>query len=118
MEPDKLKELPVWFQLIAYGGLFFGTFAVAILGWVKKNVSGGLFGEKEQGSDKAVVLSAAIADSHSINQLASSIERLIEFLKIDAETDNLRLARNHDRLLDILEELRQLNSTLRQRTLI
>lgn len=117
MEPSKLNELPFWFQVIAGFGLFFGTASIAVLGWLKKNISGGLFGEKESKSD-AVVLSAAIADTASIKELAKSIDRLCHHLERRDEDNADSLDRIHRSIKDLIEETERVTKAIRERTLM
>lgn len=117
MEPAKLNELPFWFQIVAGFGLFFGTASIAVLGWLKKNISGGLFGEKED-KQSAVVLSAAIADSQSIKELAGAIDRLCHHLKQREEDNFDQLDRIHRSVKDLLEETERVTKAIRERTLM
>lgn len=120
MEATKLTDLPLLFQLIAGAGLFFGTAMIAIGGWVYPKLKARLpnaFAPQPK-ANEAVVLSAAIADSHSIQQLAHSIDRLVIFLKEDAEDDARRIDRLDRGLADVLDELRSLNRHMRDRTLV
>lgn len=103
MEPGKLTELPLAFQLVAAAGLFVGTFTLAIGGWLWKHIKPKLpaaLQPPEQQKD-AVVLSAAIADSQSINKLAHAIERLIEVMEDSGEDTERALDRNYKRLGDL-----------------
>jgi vacuolar-type H+-ATPase subunit I/STV1 len=117
MEPSKLNELPFWFQIVAGLGLFFGTASIAVLGWIKKNVSGGLFGEKED-SKSAVVLSASIADSASIKRLAEAVEGLCRHLERRDEDNADGLERIHRSIKDLIEEAERNTKAIRERTLM
>lgn len=117
MEPSKLNELPFWFQIVAGLGLFFGTASIAVLGWIKKNVSGGLFGEKEE-SKSAVVLSASIADSASIKRLAEAVEGLCRHLERRDEDNADGLDRIHRSIKDLIEEAERTTKAIRERTLM
>lgn len=117
MEPSKLNELPFWFQIVAGLGLFFGTASIAVLGWIKKNVSGGLFGEKED-TKSAVVLSAAIADSHSIKRLAEAVEALCRHLEQRDEDQADAMDRIHRSIKDLIDETERVTKAIRERTLM
>lgn len=121
MDATKLSDLPLIFQLIAGAGLFFGTAMIAIGGWVYPKLKARIpsaFQPSQPKHNEAVVLSAAIADSHSIKELAHSIDRLCVFLKDDAEDDARRTDRIDERLHDVLDELRLIKAVLRERTLL
>lgn len=121
MEPKNLAELPIVFQIIAGFGLFFGTFMLAIGGWLWKTIKPKLpdaFKPSETTSHDVVIRSAAIADGEAIRQLAASIVRLIDFLEQDSEDDNRANRRNHEVLSEILASLDGLAKVIRQRTIV
>lgn len=97
--------------------MFFGTASIAVLGWIKKNVSGGLFGEKED-TKNAVVLSAAIADSTAIKQLADAIDRLCHHLRQRDEDNADSLDRIHRSIKDLIEETERVTKAVRERTIV
>jgi hypothetical protein len=121
MEPKTLAELPIVFQIIAGFGLFFGTFMLAIGGWLWKTIKPKLpeaFKPSETSSTDVIIRSASIADGEAIRQLAASIARLIDFLQEDAKDDNTHMRRNHDVLCDIRESLDGLAKMIKQRTIV
>ena len=120
MEATKLSDLPLIFQLIAGAGLFFGTAMIAIGGWVYPKLKARLpsaFAPTPKSND-AVVLSAAIADSQSIKQLAGSIDRLIEYMKEGDELEEIRAERLDEHMKDVVSGLRELKACLRERTIV
>lgn len=121
MEPKQLNELPLVFQIIAGFGLFFGTFMLAIGGWLWKTIKPKLpdaLQPSETNSTDVLIRSASIADSEGIRQLAASIHRLVDFLEQDAEDDNRNSRRNHDVLCEIRESVDGLAKMMRQRTIV
>lgn len=120
MEVTKLSDLPLIFQLIAGAGLFFGTAMIAIGGWVYPKLKARLpsaFAPTPK-ANEAVVLSAAIADSRSINELAHSIDRLCKFLHEASEDEARHNDRIDERLRDVIDELRTIKQVMRERTLV
>ncbi len=121
MEPNKFSELPVLFQVVAGAGLFLGTFMLAIGGWLWKVIKPKLpesmmpTGAPDQ---QAVVLGAAIADSQSIKALAGSIDRLVDFLREDAEDDGHQMKRNRDVLCEIRDSVDALAKHVKNRTIV
>lgn len=108
METKNLAELPLVFQVIAGAGLFFGTFMLAIGGWLWPKIKEKLpeaFKPAEAGSTDVIIRSASIADSQAISHLGGSIERMIEFLRENAEDDSHQMKRNRDVLCEIRDEL-------------
>lgn len=121
MEPKQLAELPLIFQIIAGFGLFFGTFMLAIGGWLWKTIKPKLpeaFKPSETHSTDVVIRSAAIADGEAIRQLAAAITKLLDFLEEDSDDDNRNSKRNHDVLCDIRESVDGLAKMMRQRTIV
>lgn len=120
MDATKLSDLPLIFQVIAGAGLFFGTAMIAIGGWVYPKLKARIPSAFTPATpaNQAVVLSAAIADSQAIKELAHSIDRLCVFLKEDAEDDARRTDRVDERMHDVLDEIRMIKSILRERTLL
>jgi hypothetical protein len=121
MEPKQLSELPLVFQIIAGFGLFFGTFMLAIGGWLWKTIKPKLpdaFKPSETTSTDVLIRSASIADSEGIRQLAASITRLVDFLQEDSEDDNRNSRRNHDVLCEIRDSVDSLAKIIRQRTIV
>lgn len=120
MEATKLTDLPLLYQLIAGAGLFFGTACIAFMGWLwpkLKNKLPEAF-QPPMKANEAVVLSAAIADSAKISELAHSIDRLVIFLKEDAEDDARRVDRLDENVRDVVTELRSIKSAIRERTIV
>ncbi len=103
METKALTEaanLPEWVTTIGSALVFLTTFGFAAYGWIKAKFPTEVKA-KPAGGD-AVVLSAAIADSQSINRLASAIEGMIA-------SDNL----NHIELQLIEKRLQLIHGELR-----
>lgn len=120
MDVKTLSELPLIFQVIAGAGLFFGTAMIAVGGWVYPKLKARLpnaFAPTPK-ANEAVVLSAAIADSQSIKELAHSIERLVKFLHDTAEDEERHKDRIDERLRDVIDELREVKRALRERTIV
>jgi hypothetical protein len=120
MEATKLTELPLIFQLIAGAGLFFGTAMIAIGGWVYPKLKARLpsaFAPTPR-ANEAVVLSAAIADSASIAQLAGAIDRLIEYMKENDTLEEIRHERLDEHMKDVVTGIRELKACLRERTIV
>lgn len=109
MEPKTISEaanLPEWVTTVGSALVFLTTFAFAAYGWIKSKFPTEIKA-KPTGGD-AVVLSAAIADSASINRLASAIEGMIA-------SDNLNrieLQLIEKRLQLIHGEVRSVNEAL------
>lgn len=121
MESKDLASLPVAFQIVAGLGLFFGTFTLAVGGWIWKKIKPELSESLVPGqmsSENVVIKSASIADTNSIKALAGSIDRLIEFLREDAEDDGHQARRNHSVLCEIRDELQTLSKTIKSRTIM
>lgn len=128
MEPKNLAELPLVFQVIAGLGLFFGTFMLAIGGWLWKTIKPKLpdaLQPNETISKDLIIQSASIADSAAIGKLAHAIERLLEVLKDDGEDRERQSNRTHARLGDIAdwlerdhEVLCRLERHMKERTIV
>ncbi|WLJ71244.1 hypothetical protein [Sphingomonas phage Birtae] len=120
MEATKLSELPLIVQLIAGAGLFFGTAMIAIGGWVYPKIKSKLPSALQSAppANEAVVLSAAIADSQSIKQLAGAIDRLVEYMKEGDEIAEIRHERLDEHMKDVVSGLRGLKACLRERTIV
>lgn len=119
MEAKQLAELPLAFQIIAGFGLFFGTFMLAIGGWLWKTIKPKLptaLTETVEPDPKssAVIVGAALADSHSIGKLASSIDKLCERLVDDSEHRDRQSERTYRRLGDVVDALDDLKDTLKR----
>lgn len=115
MEAKNLAELPLVFQIIAGFGLFFGTFMLAIGGWLWKTIKPKLLDAlqpNEASSKDVIIQSASIADSASIAKLAHGIERLIERLDDNSEDDGRQLVRNYNRLGDLNDNLERIHDAL------
>ncbi len=115
---EKLSELPFVFQVVTGFGLFVGAIGVMILGWLKKNFKVGELFNSEHKSSDAVILNAAIADTNSINALAGSIDRLVDFLREDAEDDGHQMKRNRDVLCEIRDSVDSLATVVKKRTIV
>ncbi len=122
MDATKLTDLPLVYQFIAGAGLFFGTAMLGFVGWIWKRVKPTLpdfTGDPTKPVARdAVVLSAAIADSQSISNLAAAIDRLCKHLAEDALDDARRAQRLDERVGDVVSELQHIKAILRDRTLV
>ncbi|MAQ09594.1 MAG: hypothetical protein CMQ11_07145 [Gammaproteobacteria bacterium] len=111
MEPTTISNaanVPEWVTAVGSVLVFLVTFGFASYGWIKARFPTEVKG-KPAGGD-AVVLSAAIADSASINRLASAIEGMIA-------SDNLNrieLQLIEKRLQLIHGEVRSVNEALEE----
>ena len=107
MEPKTISEaanLPEWVTTVGSALVFLTTFAFAAYGWIKSKFPTELKG-KPAGGD-AVVLSAAIADSASINRLASAIEGQIasdNLNRIELQLIEKRLQLIHGEVRSLVE---------------
>lgn len=100
-------ELPTWVTTVGSALVFFASFAVAAYGWFKAKFPTEVKG-KPAGGD-AVVLTANIADSKSINKLADAIEVLCDNLTLERDLSKLQHEVLNERLKLILGELRKFN---------
>lgn len=130
MEAKQLAELPIVFQIIAGFGIFFGTFMLAIGGWLWKTIKPKLLNAVVETVEPAppkdtLVLSAAIADSKAISNLAGAIEKLLTHLGDDSEDRERQSVKTYNRLGDLNDNLERIHETLcrverqlKERTLI
>lgn len=109
MEPTQVAKaaqvLPEWATAVGSFLVFLVTFGFAAYGWIKQKFP---TIDKAKPTGDAVVLSAAIADSASINRLASAIEGMIA-------SDNLNrieLQLIEKRLQLIYGEIKSVNEAL------
>lgn len=109
MEPTEVTkaatQLPEWVTAVGSFLVFLTTFGFAAYGWIKSKFP---TVDPKKPTGEAVVLSAAIADSASINRLASAIEGTIA-------SDNLNrieLQLIEKRLQLIHGEVRSVNEAL------
>lgn len=111
MEPTKVAEaatvLPEWATALGSLLVFLTTFGFAAYGWIKAKFPTDVKA-KSVGGD-AVVLSASIADSRSINKLADAIEVLCDHLALERDLSKLQHEVLNERLKLILGELRKSN---------
>ena len=111
MEPKSLSELPLVFQVIAGFGLFFGTFMLAIGGWlwktIKPKLPASVTGESSVAS--IPISSAQILDTTTFEKLSRSISELIDYLRTKDDDTERELQRGFDRLdktlTDVCKEL-------------
>lgn len=110
MEPTEVSKaavaLPEWVTAVGTFLVFLTTFGFASYGWIKSKFP--TIDEAKPTGD-AVVLSAAIADSQSINKLASAIEVLCDHLALERDLSKLQHEVLNERLKLILGELRKSN---------
>lgn len=115
MEPEKLKDLPLWFQVAAYLGMFVATLLVTLLGWSKKKLSSAL--DTSEHKD-AVVLSASIADKESMRQLASAIEALCVQIRRNDAQDSEDMYHLRRMQLELIENITRLVSAINSKATI
>ena len=117
MELKNLSELPIVFQIIAGFGLFFGTFMLAIGGWLWKSIKPKLPAAlqiTETPKTEVPISSAQILDSAVFSRLSHSIDRLVEVQTDDGEDSARALDRNYKRLGDIQDEVCRTNEILQR----
>lgn len=109
MDPTEVSKataaLPEWVTAVGSFLVFLTTFGFAAYGWVKQKFP---TIDKTKPTGEAVVLSAAIADSASINRLASAIEGMIaadNLNRIELQLIDKRLQLIHGELRSIGEAL-------------
>lgn len=100
---EGLDKLPAWIQVAVFLGVLIATAFASASGWMRdrwfKRL--GQTPSPTPTTKDAVVMSAAIADSAAISNLANGINRLVDFLEQDREDHERR-----DRLLrTCLQEL-------------
>lgn len=109
MEPKTISEaanLPEWVTTVGSILVFLTTFGFAAYGWIKARFPTEIKA-KPAGGD-AVVLSAAIADSASINRLATAIEGMIaadSLNRIELQLIEKRLQLIHGEVRSVNEAL-------------
>lgn len=109
MEPTEVSkaalQLPEWATTVGTFIVGMVTFAFAAYGWIKQKFP---TIDKTKPQGEAVVLSAAIADSATINRLASAIEGMIaadSLNRIELQLIEKRLQLIHGELRSIGEVL-------------
>lgn len=111
MEPKNLSELPFVFQIIAGFGLFFGTFVLAIGGWLWKQIKPKLPASLtvSEVATAVPISSAQILDSSVFEKLSRSISELLVYLRDKDDDTERELQRGFDRidktLTDVVREL-------------
>jgi hypothetical protein len=127
---EELSKLPFVYQAVGAAGIFFGTFMIAIVGWIWKGVKGKL-PEALGGpaSHEIAIPFTQIVDSGVYAKLGVSIEGLIDFLKIKDDGEERELQQGFNSLsrcmTDILKEqerttkaVERLERALEHRTVI
>lgn len=114
MEPTELSKaavvLPEWATAVGSFLVFLTTFGFAAYGWIKQKFP---TIDKAKPTGDAVVLSAAIADSASINRLASAIETMIasdSLNRIELQLIEKRLQLIHGEVRSVNELLAKVRS--------
>ena len=103
-------QLPEWVTAVGSFLVFIVTFGFAAYGWIKQKFP---TIDKEKPTGNAVVLSAAIADSASINRLASAIEGMIaadSLNRIELQLIEKRLQLIHGEVRSVNELLAKVRS--------
>ena len=110
MDPTEVSKattaLPEWATAVGSFLVFLTTFGFAAYGWIKQKFP--TIDKASKPTGEAVVLSAAIADSASINRLASAIEGMIaadNLNRIELQLIDKRLQLIHGDLRSIGEAL-------------
>ncbi len=107
MEPavTNAVHLPDWVTAVGSVLVFLTTFGFAAYGWIKAKFPT----STATPTGSAVVLSAAIADSASINKLATAIEAMMandNLNRIELQLIARRLEGIHDELCDLIQLLK------------
>lgn len=112
MEPTEVSkhaaQLPEWVTAVGSFLVFLTTFGFAAYGWIKSKFP---TVDPKKPTGEAVVLSAAIADSASINRLATAIEGMIaadSLNRIELQLIEKRLQLIHGEVRSVNEALEQL----------
>lgn len=89
---DGLDKFPEWIQVAVFLGVLIATTVASIAGVFKDRLFKGKFSVPPPvpAPKDAVVMSAAIADSAAIANLATGINRLVDFLEQDREDQERR----------------------------
>lgn len=110
MEPTEVTkaatQLPEWATAVGSFLVFLTTFGFAAYGWIKQKFP--TIDKASKPTGEAVVLSAAIADSASINRLASAIEGMIaadSLNRIELQLIEKRLQLIHGEIRSVNEAL-------------
>lgn len=132
MDAKTLADLPFVYQVVACLGFFFGTFMLAIGGWLWKTIKPKLpeaLQTVEPAAKEIPISSAQILDSRVFERLSLSIGDLIDYLRTKDDDTDRELQRGFDRLdktfTDVCKELERntkaierVEKQLSERTLI
>jgi hypothetical protein len=113
---DGLDKLPAWIQVAVFLGVLIATTVASASGWMRdkwfKRPSSAP--SPNLPSKDAVVMSAAIADSQAINNLATGINRLVDFLEQDREDQERRDRAMRTCIQELLDSNDRVAGLLRQ----
>lgn len=102
-----MDKLPSVYQAVGAAGFFAATFMIAIIGWIWKGVKGklpeALGGEAHK--SPVVLPFTQIVDSAPYAKLGSSIEGLIDFLKIKDDGEEREMQQGFNSLSRYMTDL-------------
>lgn len=112
---DGLDKLPAWIQVSVFLGVLIATTFASAMGvfrdkWFKKTDA--IPPPQPQGP--AVVMSAAIADSQAIRDMAANLGRLVDFLQQDRDDQDRRDRLMRQCILDLIDSNERKERLLRQ----
>lgn len=112
---DGLDKLPAWIQVATFLGVLIATTLASLMGvfrtkWFPQNTPAPV---PAPGKD-AVVMSAAIADSQAIRDMAHNLGRLVDFLEQDRDDQERRDRLMRQCISDLIESNDRKERLLRQ----
>lgn len=112
---EGLDKLPAWIQVAVFLGVLVATTFASVAGvfkdkWFKKPDTT----PPPNPQGPAIVMSAAIADSAAIREMATNLGRLVDFLEQDREDDERRDRLMRTCLQDLLDSNDRNSALLRQ----
>lgn len=112
---EGLDKLPAWIQVAVFLGVLVATTFASAMGvfrdkWFKKPDTS----PPPQPQGAAVVMSAAIADSQAIRDMANSLNRLCTFLEQDRDDQDRRDRLLRQAVIDLIDGNERKERLLRQ----
>lgn len=112
---EGLDKLPAWIQVAVFLGVLVATTFASAMGvfrdkWFKKPDTS----PPPQPQGTAVVMSAAIADSQAIRDMANSLNRLCTFLEQDRDDQDRRDRLLRQAVIDLIDGNERKERLLRQ----